>query len=164
MDRHQVRFALLKMTALALALTSWVFWGFIYTTRPEEAAAELNALGALIRLPASLPAQLAPSTKTLQPIRMDVFKLACWDLKDGDNRETDARWIRLTGHPCQNQNLDSVTVRNLSNGYVATVFPAQKGELTTDFIPLQMGQNDILIRFENEPGSSLESQFSIKRE
>ncbi len=168
MDRNQVRAALLKITIAVLALTSWVFWGTIYTSRPDEVSAAgavpEDTLETLIRLPASLPAKLAPSTKVLPPIKMDIFKLACWDMKDESNHGTDARWVRLTGHPCQARDRDSVTVRNLSNGYVATVFTAGKNDLTTDFIPLQMGQNDILIRFENEPGSSLESRFLILRE
>jgi hypothetical protein len=163
MDRNQVRFAFLKIVFVVLALTSWVFWGFIYTTRPEEAAAEIDALGALIRLPASLPKQLAPSTKVLQPIRMDTFRVPCWDVKDGDNRATDARWVRLIGRPCQEQKLGAVQVRNLSNGYMATVFDPQRGDLTTDFIPLQLGENTIQIRFEGEPGVALESQFAITR-
>lgn len=165
MDRNQVRYALLKVTVVVLALTAWVFWGFLYNTRPEEVA-DVNALETLIRLPASLPAKLAPSTKTLQPIKMDIFKIACWDVQGGaeEVRATDARWIRLTGRPCQNQNRESVSVRNISNGYAATVFTAGAKDMTTDFIPLQMGKNDILIRFESEPGSVLESQFAINRD
>jgi hypothetical protein len=164
MDRNQVRLRLLKISGGVLALSTWVFWSSLYGTRPEEAPVDASALGVLVRLPASLPAKLQPSTKTLQPIKMDIMKIACWDGSDLQERGTDARWVRFTGHPCGKQNLDSVTVKNLANGYSATVFASGKKDLTTDFIPLQMGRNEILIRFENEPGSSFESQFAINRD
>jgi hypothetical protein len=164
MDRNRVRFNLLKISAGVLALSTWVFWGSLYNTRPEEAPADVSALGVLVRLPASLPGKLQPSTKTLQPIKMDVMKIACWDGKDLTERGTDARWVRFTGHPCGTQNSAGVTVKNLANGYAATVFTSHGEELTTDFIPLQMGRNEILIRFENEPGSVFENQFAINRD
>ena len=104
MDRHQVRFALLKITMLVLLGTTWVFWSFVYATRPEPPE-NPNALDALIRLPASLPAQLAVHTpKPMKPIEMSVMKLACWDMQDLSEKDTDARWIRLTGRACQTEN------------------------------------------------------------
>lgn len=162
MDRNQVRWALLKITALALLGTTWVFWSFVYATRPE-AAPVTNPLEALMRLPASLPAVVQPTTKVLPPIEMSVTALNCWDMKDGAERETAARWMRLTGKPCQFQgSADSVTVKNLSNGYAATVFDSA-GRLTTDFIPLQIGKNDILVRFESGRDIAVESQFTFNR-
>lgn len=162
MDRNQVRLALLKITALVLLGTTWVFWSFVYATRPEQTASA-NPLEALIRLPASLPAVVAPTTKTLPPIEMNVTALSCWDMKDAAERETGARWIRLTGKACQiDGNSENVTVKNMANGYAATVFPLS-GALTTDFIPLQMGKNDIMIRFESSPGVAVESRFTIRR-
>jgi len=164
MDRHQVRFALLKITILVLLGTTWVFWSFVYASRPEQAQTE-NTLDALIRLPASLPAQFAPTTKTLPPIDMNVMKVPCWDMQDLAVKDTDARWIRLTGKACQlKEASENVTVRNLSNGHVATVFTSKGEALTTDFIPLQIGKNEIMIRFESGPGVSLESHFTFLRE
>lgn len=163
MDRNQVRYALLKITAFVLVGTTWVFGSFVYSSRPEQATAA-TPLEALIRLPASLPTQLAPTTKVLPPIDMNVVALPCWDVKDGAAKGTGARWIRLTGKACQvNGNAENVSVRNLSNGYTATIFPAS-GALTTDFIPLQMGKNDIMIRFESSRGVRVESQFTFSRQ
>ena len=164
MDRHQVRLALLKITTVVLFGTTWVFWSFVSASRPAEAQNK-NTLDALIRLPASLPAQFAPVTKTLPPIEMDVMRVPCWDLQDAAVKSTDARWVRLTGRACQSENAgEQVTVRNLSNGYVATVFTANPEVLTTDFIPLQMGHNDIQIRIESGPGVTVESRFTFSRE
>lgn len=164
MDRHQVRYALLKITALVLLGSTWVFWSFVYATRPEQVAPK-NPLDALIRLPASLPAQLvAPAVKVMKPVEMEVMKVACWDVQDAAERGTDARWIRLTGRACQSDyGVDKISLRNVSNGYVATIFDDEKGLLTTDYIPLQMGKNDLVIRFESGPGVSSEQSVTLVR-
>jgi hypothetical protein len=172
MNRNQVRLALLKISLVVLAGSTWIFSSFIFATRPEES--EPDALTALVRLPASLPAQLpgalpgvfAPAVKVNEPIEMDTVKVACWDSNDEAEQETSARWIRLTGRPCQAAiGADAVTVRNLTNGYVATVFPTQPANaLTTDFIPLQEGQNHILIRYAQERGAAVEQQLTFNRE
>lgn len=117
-----------------------------------------------MRLPASLPGQLQPTTKVLPPIDMHVLPVNCWDVKDSAARETGSRWVRLTGKACQIEgNSENVSVRNISNGYTATVFAAS-GAMTTDFIPLQMGRNEILVRFETSRGVSVESQFVLSRQ
>ena len=164
MDRNQVRMALLKISLVVLTASTWVFSSFIFATRPEEA--DGDALTALVRLPASLPSQLvAPEVKTPDPIEMDVVKLACWEKSEETEQSTSARWIRLTGKHCHGGGLsENVVVRNLTNGYSATVFPTQAHGLTTDFIPLQDGRNDILIRFEQAPGVAVEQQVAFYRE
>ena len=179
MDRHQVRFALLKIFLVVLAGTSWLFSSFIMNTRPEESE---DALSSLVRLPASLPAQIpgisvipgieqnlpglvAPQVKTMPPIEMNVVKVACWDNSRDSHNKTSARWIRLTGKACQTTSpLEGVSVRNVTNGYVATVFPTAMRGMTTDFIPLQSGRNEIRIRFDQGDGATLESQVSFLRE
>ena len=173
MDRNQVRFALLKISLAVLAGTTWVFSSFIFATRPEEQGTD--TLSSLVRLPASLPAQLpnglpgmamlTPTTKPLPPIEMNAMALPCWDKQDSESRATSARWVRLTGKACQTvANADAVTVHNVSNGYMATVFSPSISEMTTDYIPLQTGKNEILIRFATEPGARLESRFTVLRE
>ncbi len=170
MDRNQVRLALLKISFAGFVAMSWLFSSFIWESRPQEQGND--ALSSLVRLPASLPAQLpivpsllAPTTKPLPAIRMDALAIACWDKQDNRGRSTDSRWVRLTGKPCQSPpSADTVRVQNLSNGYMATVFSQTSAELTTDYIPLETGANEILIRFETEPGVQLESKFTLVRE
>lgn len=166
-----MRFALLKVTLLVLAGSTWVFWSFVFSTRPETAAED--ALESLVRLPASLPQQIPgmstlPSTRANDPIEMDVVRIPCWEKSSSPQIDTSARWIRLTGRRCQGEAAaplaDSVSVRNLTNGYVATVFPMQNRNMTTDFIPLQSGHNEILIHFDQGEGASVESQVSFVRE
>ena len=167
MDRYQVRYALLKVSLLALGACTWVSWSFIFSMRPEES--EASVLTDLVRLPASIPQQLplvvAPGRVLPEVIAMNEVKVPCWDRSESADHSTLARWVRLTGKACltTNDHNDEITVRNLTNGYVATVFPTQNKTLTTDFIPLRNGRNEILIRFNQGAGVALENRVSFVR-
>src|SRR4051812_7777286 len=142
MDRHQVRYAMLKIALVGLLGSTWVFWSFIFSTRPEDV--DQDTLTALVRLPASIPSQLpenlpgvfAPAVKVNEPIEMGEIHVPCWDKSDESEQETALRWIRLTGKPCglNETSPETVSVRNLTTGYSATVFALQTHGLTTDFI------------------------------
>lgn len=158
-----MRAALLKITFFVLLGTSWIFASFILSSRPEQASN--NALMSLARLPASLPANVfSPSKHVFEKVRMDVVKVACWDAGAGavDVRDVQARWVRLTGRGCDKGNMKVLSVRNLTNGYAATVFEGAE-QHTTDFIPMELGQNKIQIRFEQAPGVTVENQFTFSR-
>jgi hypothetical protein len=164
MDRNQVRIALLKITMGALALSTWVFWSFIFATRPEVSE---DALVNLVRLPASLPSQIpgmTPLVRVMDPIAMDVVHVPCWDQDAGGDKSTAAHWVRLTGRACGvESDDDSVSVVNTTNGFSATILPAQKA-LTTDYIPLESGRNEIMIRFQRDGESPVERKVSFVRE
>ncbi len=171
MDKYQVRVALLKISLLTLAMTSWVFWSFVISTRPDQG--EADPLQALVRLPASIPSQLPDQVqnvfkaevKVFEPIEMETVQLPCWDAEDAGENEVSARWVRLTGKTCQTvSSAEAVSVRNVTTGYVATVFPTQKNRMTTDFIALQVGKNDLVIRLEKGDGAIVESRVSFYRE
>lgn len=173
MDRHQARKSLLKAVIVGLVVSTWIFTSFILSTRPEQAQTALqsaDALSKLARLPASLPSQLPggvfSAAKPVAAAQMEILELPCWDKQESDVLDSGSRWLRLKGRTCHMPVLgDSMTVRNLTNGYLATVFNSERpGELTTDYIPLQEGKNDILVRFETEPGVLMESQFTLIRE
>lgn len=179
MDQSQVRWALLKISLVSLAVSSWVFTSFVLETRPADQDVAINmrnsvvpqpedALKVLARLPASIPAQLpvafSPQTKIMAPIKMDVLKLGCWDLGDMQPQTVDARWVRLTGRPCQSDpGPEHIEIRNLTNGYAGTVFVAQNDQLTTDFIPLQEGVNEILVRLGQGQGVAYENRLTFVR-
>ncbi len=179
MDQSQVRWALLKISIISLAVSSWIFTSFILETRPDDPGLAMNmensvspgpedALQVLARLPASIPAQLpvafAPETRVMPPIKMDIVKLGCWDLADLAPQTVEARWVRLTGRPCQSDpTADSIEIRNLTNGYIGTVFSAQTDQFTTDFIPLQEGNNEILVRLGHADGVAYENRFTFVR-
>ncbi len=157
-----MRAALLKVTLVVLLGTSWIFASFVLSTRPEHAST--GALMSLARLPASLPVNVfSPSPNVFEKVRMDVVKLACWDSGGAvDVRDVGARWVRLTGRGCDKGNVKILSVRNLTNGYAATVFEGAE-QHTTDFIPMEYGANKIQIRFEQAPGSTIENEFTFSR-
>lgn len=149
--------------------TSWVFISFLFATRPD--APVIDPLTSLVRLPASLPSELPHNvfggeTRITEPIRMDTLEMRCWDLRDAPERRVRSRWVRLSGRPCLGKrDAEKISVRNLANGHTATVFSAMSSEnLTTDYIPLQPGQNEILIRMQESPGVALEYKFILQRE
>jgi hypothetical protein len=174
MDRNQVRLSLLKITVVVLLGSTWVFWSFIMATKPTSRTVSNvdtagNPFETLVRLPASIPGQLLASPQdnaaAIPKVRMEVLRVPCWDKQKAEIEGTSAKWLRLTGRACQTESVDakSVTVRNLSNGYVATVFTGADQDFTTDFIPMQAGKNDIQIRIETAPGAQIESHFTLMK-
>ncbi len=170
MDQHQVRWALLKISLVALMGSSWIFTSFVFGSRPVDNAELIesdDALVSLVRMPASLPGQLPANlltaqTKPMEPIRMDVMKLPCWDLPEIAEQPISSRWVRLIGRPCQSGAMaESVEVSNLSNGYSGTVFSTQKHGMTTDFIPLEEGNNEIMVRIGRAEGVAYENHFVL---
>lgn len=175
-----MRWALLKISLISLAATSWVTTSFVLETRPEDLTVEMNsdnsvvtrpedALAVLARLPASIPAQLPTAfsapVKPFQPIKMDIVKLGCWDTNDAAEQKVDARWVRLTGRPCQSDSApENIEILNTTNGYVGTVFLAKGDVMTTDFIPLQEGANDILVKLGHGDGVVFENRFTLVKQ
>jgi hypothetical protein len=158
MDLHKLRLKLLKIGLVILGMTSWIFASFVLSTRPEESATPDTALTSLVRLPASLPhdgieaiGRFGSVPRVSEPPRMELLKVNCWDLEKA-SLGTSSQWIRLVGGAC---GANLVTqVRNLTNGYSATVFSLANGKLTTDFIPMDVGSNDLEITLESEQATS----------
>ncbi len=175
-----MRYALLKISFLALLGSSWIFVGSVMETRPDTlvtADADTNSviqkledpLMTLVRLPASIPAQLptafAAQPRVMAPIRMDVVKMGCWDLSDVAAQTVEARWVRFTGRPCQMDSApENIQIVNTTNGYVGTVFVAHADQMTTDFIPLQEGANDILVKLGHGQGVVFENRFTLVKQ
>lgn len=168
MDRSQVQFAVLKITLAVLAGTTWLFTSFVFSTKPS--AAPESALTSIVRLPASIPSGIqenffASSGRQTEPVRMDVVDVSCWDGLSPEEQPVKSRWVRLTGRSCLGgTRAEQIQVKNLSNGFEATIFPSGPQALTTDFIPLQEGKNEILIRFESEAGAAVENRMLFSRE
>jgi len=175
MDQPRARVNILKLTVMVLGISTWIFVSDILSSRPGVAAPQLDPLNSLARLPASLPAQL-PKTlpavftgapKVPEVVRMDVLALRCWDASDESAHQVSARWIRLTGRSCEAKAVpEAMQIRNLTNGYVATVFVPAAGspEMTTDFLPLEKGANEIMVRLDQGGGVALENIFTVRRD
>ena len=167
-----MRLALLKITLVAFLASSWVFSSFIFATRPgEDAPAQsktAEALTSIVRLPASLPAQIPgmkAQPKPFEPIAMEIVQVPCWDRTKSAPKATEAHWVRLTGRACDGEvEPEAISVRNITNGFSATIFSTEAKNMTTDFIPLQAGNNEVIISFSQGNGTTMESQVNFLRE
>lgn len=162
MDLHRLRFALLKIAIPVLLGTTWMFFAFIMDTRPAERS--VGTMDRIARLPASLSSgrlPLATPPKVAEPVRMDVLRLPCWDKPATGDVPLTARWVRVVGRACGRG--EATEVRNLTNGSVATVLPLDRGQATTDYIPLESGRNELLFTFKGEPGVKVENRLTIVR-
>jgi hypothetical protein len=77
------------------------------------------------------------------------------------------RQVRLTGEPCPdtaNKNeVERTQIRNLSNGFAATVFAKTPLHYTTDYISLARGQNNIEITHLLKSGKQETHVYQIER-
>lgn len=69
--------------------------------------------------------------------------------------------LRLLGTKCYQST--QVIVRNVSNGYTATIFDTAKDSFTTDFIELSSGENVIEIEHLNNQGILKKNKLKINR-
>lgn len=83
--------------------------------------------------------------------------------------------VRLSGVLCLNdgvpvggqrsvQDIESSDIRNLSNGYSATVFHLERGGFTTDYISLKPGANRIRVAHTLKDGQTESREYIIKRD
>ena len=98
-----------------------------------------------------------------EPARMNVVNLPCWDRDVGGPQTIGARYVRLTGKACGvGRAASAFTVHNLTNGFEATVFTSGGG-LTTDYIPLADGGNDVVIAFAQGADAHVERKLRLTR-
>ena len=170
MDRSQLRNLLLKIVLGALGLSSYALVASVLSFRPETEP--VSTLQSMVRLPASLPGALPveipnvfqPEEKVVEAPKIDVLALSCWDGPASENMQTTAKWIRLTGRSCDlSSGAHQWKVDNASNGFSATVFDLDLKQLTTDYIPLQNGANEIKLSSVGEDGQVREVKMVIQR-
>lgn len=160
---------MVKITFICVALFGWAFSSFVMSTRPEESQ-QTDAIQALVRLPASLPSSLPRSIPGLSvdarptaDVPMKSVRINCWDVADPGVRSVDAKWVRIVGRPCMGEwKASQFTLTNETNGYSGTILGGTD-RFTTDFIFLDEGANDIVIRHLDENGSLSERKFRFER-
>ncbi len=76
-----------------------------------------------------------------------------------------ARLVRIKIKPCQGSvaQIDGSRVVNLANGNEGTLFQLENGEITTDYIHLVRGQNQLKIRLKSANGRTYASELTIVR-
>src|SRR5436853_202278 len=83
---------------------------------------------------ASLPEPRDPAQP--QPTHFSKLEDMVWDCKPKGQSEVRATHFRLKGKPtCKGQAIRELKIKNISNGFTATVFANEKGFMT-DFIDL----------------------------
>lgn len=153
----KIRTAFSKFTLL---LT--VAFGLITTlTLIEEPSRTLQTTAASTaggRGVASLAAAVGTSA-TNKPF-MATFVASC---DDNSSFKTQSEHVRVKGSFCRSDVL-STTVRNSSNGYVATVFHQGGQNYTTDYMSLAHGANVIVIEQKMNSGEVSAREVTIVRE
>ena len=164
MDLNHSRLNQLKLTFVLSLIMLWISASFVLGSKPE--VADSDPLAELVRLPANIPAQLQPAPRVPELVEMDVLPLSCWDRSESSQEHTtSARWLRMTGKLCDHLGpSDRLEVRNLTNGYSATVFNFNNGQLTTDFMPMALGANEIQLAIHTEDGAHFEQSLHFNRE
>lgn len=113
------------------------------------------------RNPASLPEPKDPAQP--QPTHFSKLEDYAWDCKPKTQSEIHATHFRIKGKTvCKGQAMKEIKIKNLSNGFTATVFANEKGFLT-DFIDLQPGANDIRIEYLDKLGKSTTADLTVLR-
>ena len=69
--------------------------------------------------------------------------------------------VRFNGVPCNATGVSNLALKNITNGYVATVFETNGGVFTTDLIQLAKGENKFEIAYDLPSGEPKVGTFSI---
>ncbi len=74
--------------------------------------------------------------------------------------------VRLTGEVCGKSNspIETSEIRNVTNGFSATVFYPKSNVFTTDYITLANGKNLIRIQHVLKSGAKVQRDFVIERQ
>jgi hypothetical protein len=176
-DRIAAQRLYFKIVFGALGLFTYALVASILSFRPATEPKDI--ITSMVRLPAAIPAALPSiavpvnlpmfnqAVKVAEPIKIETLALSCWDVSQAQAQvqSTSARWIRLVGRACA-ETLDnnSWEVSNKSNGFSATVFTPGQKQLTTDYIPLAPGKNEIRMAVLDADGVSHEVTFNVERQ
>lgn len=161
----------MKIVFCVLGLSSYALVASVFSFRPQSEPNDI--LTSMVRLPAALPAAIPlpvnlplfnQAIKTQDPFKIETLALSCWDGTQGQVMSTTARMVRLTGRACGDLGGDSWKVSNQSNGFSATVFEPTPKQLTTDFVPLLAGRNEIRFAFLGPDGVSHEASVIVERQ
>ncbi len=113
------------------------------------------------------PASLPDSRDSIHPLQVNLSKLEdiSWDCKSKNpNSVLSATHFRMKGKTaCRGQAIKELKIKNLSNGFTATVFANEKGFLT-DFIDLQVGANDVQLEYLDYKGKLTTTSWTVLRQ
>lgn len=173
MDRLAAQALYFKIVFGVLGALTYAFVASVLSFKPETEPKDI--ITSMVRLPAAIPAALplpdvnlpifSPTVRVQEPIKIETLAVSCWDSSQGQTLNTSARYVRLTGRGCsENLKNDSWQVSNSSNGFSATVFAPGQRQLTTDYIPLAAGKNEIHFAVLDADGVRHEISLNVERQ
>lgn len=90
------------------------------------------------------------------------YELPCQD--NETSFDESVAQVRLSGAPCVSGEIVASEIKNLSNGFSATVFIRKPASFTTDYISLARGENKVSISHTFSNGSTETRAFVIRRQ
>jgi hypothetical protein len=155
-------------TVLVLILGFWL-WGSVFA-RPSRTLAKIDSRVGKnkvqsVRHPAAVSPAIMAQPLSATPAKIETMALEC--LKDGQNvfKTTTARQLRLKMDLCHGRaaNLEKSNVLNRSNGFEATLFQMEQGHVSSDYINLVDGENQIAMKFIDDKGRSISTTITVSR-
>ena len=114
--------------------------------------------GAVARGPAAISDE-TPKTVSMHDL-MSTLEVGC----DIQEIHTPSPHVRLKGSACIEQEIDSSAVTNETNRMPATVFAQGLRNYSTDYIPLEMGENHIVIESHSRSGEVVRRDLKVVRQ
>lgn len=144
---------------LSIAVVAVLTLGF-FSSRGFLKAPASEYLPPSGRQPASFGG-VSDATGRRDETRLETLVWDCQDLGPEASR-TSGSHIRLKSRFCDSGPVQQLSVKNLSNGYTASVFVDSKG-FSTDFIDLREGENEIEISWEAGHGTRQSRKLRLSR-
>lgn len=162
----QAQLALLKYSLFTCALLAIFVSVSILDARPTDSESVVEqVVGIVSRVPAALPAMLTETPKIETHADFQVWQPPCLGPTSKlPALATNSHWLRLATATCdRHKEILDTSLLNESNGFVATVFTPNRSNLTSDFIPLAAGKNNMHMEVKLASGETLSYRWTIQR-
>jgi formate dehydrogenase assembly factor FdhD len=146
----------LMLSTLTMVLALGYFVASSIIEKPQKSQ-KIEIAQVSQRGPASLSNQKQlPVYKFSKSVTLNV---TCEDKQK--TQEVFGAHLRLVGQPCNNTK--EIQIKNISNGFTASVIYTKKSNFTTDYIDLSEGENLIQVERIDDYGQSQKNELRIKR-
>lgn len=139
-------------TALVSLLTvacfySFNFWSYEHKTVVEKEDAK-RKMASIQNSTSIQNIKGETNTKNLINSKLNIQsnQTLVWDCQSNvNNLEVSGEYLRLLAKNCDTLRTQILSVKNVTNGYTASLIPTKENVLTTDFLSLRAGKNEIWI-------------------
>lgn len=154
----------LTLTFLLVAGLSWPVANNLFFSQPTKPVQKLKASASTpVAVAGRGPANIATSPTAAPALNFAKSLTADIGCKTEQSLgEVLGHHVRLTGSLCLQD--ETLTVKNLTNGYTASLIFFKKKGFTTDFIDLSEGVNDIEITRVNSAGQLQTQNVKVNRQ